>query len=128
MISYCCCEIYKEVLKARFQYENLSHKPLNLVFREKIPSFLDTFFAYEKKFNGYIEMYQLRVVICRNCFFSLPKLNKETPCTCDSIFECEIWKFCIEYLQKIFVPITADFKISLPGYHLTGSDYIRYVN
>ena len=91
----------------KYQYKNFCHQPLNLVIRAKKTAVQnrEASFVYEKRFNDQVISYALTIVLCQLCFRNMPKLNKEQQRTCVNHFDCETCTFCVEFVQKMFVPI-----------------------
>ena len=107
MIFYCCGEVYRSVLRVRNLHEKFCHQPLNLVIRAKKTAVQnrEASFVYEKRFNDQVISYALTIVLCKLSFRNISKLNKEQQRTCINHFDCETCTFCVEFLQKLFVPI-----------------------
>ena len=107
MIFYCCGKVYRSVLRVKNQYERFCHQPLNLAARAKKTAVQnrEASFVYEKRFNDQVIRYALTIVLCQLCFGNMPKLNKEQQPTCVNHFDYEACTFCVEFVQKMFVPI-----------------------
>ena len=107
MIFYCFGKVYRSILRVRNQYEKFCHQPLNLVIRAKKTGIQnrEASFVYEKRFNDQVSSYALTIVLCKRCFGNMPKLNKEQQRTWVNHFGCETCTFCVEFVQKMFVPI-----------------------
>ena len=91
----------------KYQYKKFCHQPLNLVIRAKKTAVQnrEASFVYEKRFNDQVIRYALTIVLCQLCFGNMPKLNKEQQPTCVNHFDYEACTFCVEFVQKMFVPI-----------------------
>ena len=107
MMFYCCGEVYRVILRVRNQHEKFCHQPLNLVIRAKKAAVQnkEATFVYEKRFNNQVINHALTIVLCQLCFGNIPKLNKEQQRTCVNHFDCETCTFCVEFMQKMFIPI-----------------------
>ena len=107
MSFYCCGKVYRSILRVRNLHETFCHQPLNLVIRAKKAAVQnrEASFVYEKRFNNQVISYALAIVFCQLCFRNMPKLNKEQQRNCVNHFDCETDTFCVEFLQKMFVPI-----------------------
>ena len=59
------------------------------------------------------------IVPCQFCFRHMQKLNKEHQCAYYDKFDCETYTFCVEFVQKIFIPIRLRNSISMNHFQVT---------
>ena len=79
MIFYICPTVHKKLIRSGRLYKTFYQKPLEIFIRHDPSRFIgnDDSLVRERKINGPMKLYSLRVMFCNLCFHYL--LNNFTP-------------------------------------------------